>query len=136
MSIVGFQDAAIILSVLCGHRASDDATVQAQNQKDFHGTLRNVENFGCKPFAGRRFAIIKETVGAFCVDGITQRVDDTQNSTSRLHLTQKLCCTFSKKTFIILHGTSLHHFLLQDQELISRLQNAYCKQHNTWKSLV
>ena len=48
---------------MCGHRASDDATLQVLDEKNYHGKLHGVEKLDSKPFAGRRFAIIKETMG-------------------------------------------------------------------------
>ena len=48
---------------MCGHRASDDATLQVLDETNYHGKLRGVEKLDSKPFSGRRFAIIKETMG-------------------------------------------------------------------------
>ena len=48
---------------MCGHRTSDDATLQVLDETNYHGKLRSVEKLDSKPFAGRRFAIIKETMG-------------------------------------------------------------------------
>mmetsp|Transcript_30156 Transcript_30156/g.74834 ORF Transcript_30156/g.74834 Transcript_30156/m.74834 type:complete len:466 (-) Transcript_30156:1190-2587(-) len=59
------EDAAMILSVLCCHHISDDATLQNQSlTHNFHSALRNIKDMNCKPFAGRRFAMIKETLGS------------------------------------------------------------------------
>ena len=51
------------MSAMCGHRTSDDATLQVLDETNYHGKLRSVEKLDSKPFAGRRFAIIKETMG-------------------------------------------------------------------------
>jgi len=48
---------------MCGNRVSDDATMQAAAETNYHGKLRSMKNLDSKPFVGRRFAIIKETVG-------------------------------------------------------------------------
>lgn len=48
---------------MCGHRASDDATLQITDQTNYHGKLRSIDKLDSKPFAGRRFAIVKETMG-------------------------------------------------------------------------
>jgi len=48
---------------MCGHRASDDATLQNLGESNYHGKLRSIDQQDSKPFAGRRFAIIKETLG-------------------------------------------------------------------------
>ena len=48
---------------MCGQRSSDDATLQISDKSNYHGKLCSMEELGSKPFKGRRFAIIKETLG-------------------------------------------------------------------------
>lgn len=51
------------MSAVCGHRSSDDATLQIREDLNFHCKLRSIDDQESKPFAGRRFAIIQETMG-------------------------------------------------------------------------
>ena len=52
LNLFTYQDAAIVLSVMCGNRASDDATMQASDETNYHRKLRGVEKLDSKPFAG------------------------------------------------------------------------------------
>lgn len=71
------EDAAILLSAMCGPGPSDDATLQKGHGKNYHDVLPTLDDLSSKPFVGRRFAIIKETVGAGVDVGVVQRILET-----------------------------------------------------------
>jgi aspartyl-tRNA(Asn)/glutamyl-tRNA(Gln) amidotransferase subunit A len=59
---------------MCGLRASEDATLQNVNPKDYHSDLQCIENLQSKPFLGRRFAVVKETMGEGVDEGVVKCV--------------------------------------------------------------
>ena len=68
------EDAALVLSAMCGLCASVDATLQNIKPKDYHSDLQCIENLQSKPFLGRRFAIVKETMGEGVDKGVVERI--------------------------------------------------------------
>ena len=69
---------------MCGPGLSDDATLQKGHGKNYHDVLPTLDDLSSKPFVGRRFAIIKETVGAGVDVGVVQRILETSRKMEAL----------------------------------------------------
>jgi len=57
------QDAAIVLSAMSEPSQQIDSTLQKQKSSAYHEHLLDIEHMTTQPLRGRRFAIIKETIG-------------------------------------------------------------------------
>ena len=69
---------------MCDPGLSDDATLQKGHDKNYHDHLPTIDDLCSKPFVGRRFAIIKETVGAGVDVGVVQRILETSRKMEAL----------------------------------------------------
>lgn len=74
------EDAAIVLSAIARGDASDfsDATFQndkrAAPQCDYHSHLKRLEELVSKPLAGKKFALVKETLGEGVDAGVVGKI--------------------------------------------------------------
>lgn len=68
------EDAAIVLSALCFNRADSEANVKYTNRGNHRVKLPSIEDIGSLPLSGRRFAIIKETLGDEIDKGVLECV--------------------------------------------------------------
>ena len=74
------EDAAIVLSAIAHGDASDfsDATFQndkrAAPQCDYHSHLKRLEELVSKPLAGKKFALVKETLGEGVDAGVVGKI--------------------------------------------------------------
>ena len=57
------QDAAIVLSAMSEPSQQIDSTLQKQKSSAYHEHLLDIEHMTTQPLRGRRFAIIKATIG-------------------------------------------------------------------------
>lgn len=59
----GMKDAAIVLSVMSTPAQKIDSTMQMASSSLYHEHLPDIERMRTRPLLGRRFAIVKETIG-------------------------------------------------------------------------
>ena len=76
------EDAAVALSAMCDGDASDfsDATFQSlsatekRDAGDYHSHLKRLEDLASKPLAGKKFALVKETLGEGVDAGVVGKI--------------------------------------------------------------
>jgi len=68
------QDAAIVLSAMSEPSQQIDSTLQKQKSSAYHEHLLDIEHMTTQPLRGRRFAIIKETIGPGVEISVVERI--------------------------------------------------------------
>ena len=92
---------------MCDPGLSDDATLQKGHDKNYHDHLPTIDDLCSKPFVGRRFAIIKETVGAGVDVDVVQRILETSRKMEALGAIVDIISCVPHSISVYLHTTYL-----------------------------